>query len=145
MVTHWLEKYAAQVPITTRWADNDIYGHINNVTYYSFFDTAVNSLLVSSGVLDPAKGGQIGLVVETGCRYARALAFPVDLIAGVRVAHVGNSSVRYEVAIGTETDPVAAAEGFFVHVYVDRETRRPTPLSSALRATVTNWIIEKTE
>ena len=120
--------------ITTRWMDNDVYGHVNNVVYYSFFDTAVNATLIEAGVLDPATSEVIGLVVETGCRYAAALSFPADVDAGIRVARLGTSSVRYEVGLFDARGETAAAEGFFVHVYVDRTTRRPAPLPAQLRA-----------
>lgn len=120
--------------ITTRWMDNDVYGHVNNVVYYSFFDTAVNAALIEAGVLDPATSAIIGLVVETGCRYAAPLAFPAAIEAGIRVARLGTSSVRYEVGLFAAGEPSAAAEGFFVHVYVDRTTRRPAALPPPLRA-----------
>ncbi len=119
--------------IPTRWMDNDVYGHMNNVVHYSLFDTAVNGWLIEQGVLDLHKGEQIGLVVETGCRYRGELAFPDLVTAGLRVARLGSSSVRYEVGLFRNDDDEAAAEGFFVHVYVDRETRRPKPLNAALR------------
>jgi acyl-CoA thioester hydrolase len=120
--------------IATRWMDNDVYGHVNNVVYYSFFDTAVNATLIEAGVLDPVAGEVIGLVVETGCRYAASLSFPGDVEAGIRVAKIGTSSVRYEVGLFDAKGDEAAAEGFFVHVYVDRDTRKPTPLPAPLRA-----------
>jgi acyl-CoA thioester hydrolase len=120
--------------IPTRWMDNDIYGHMNNVVHYSLFDTAVNGWLVENGVLDIHAGPQIGLVVETGCRYFSELAFPDLVTAGLRVARLGSSSVRYEIGLFRNEEQLAAAEGFFVHVYVDRATRRPKPLSDALRA-----------
>jgi acyl-CoA thioester hydrolase len=126
--------YAAFRLITTRWADNDVYGHVNNVVYYSWFDTAVNAHLIEAGVLDIHAGAVIGLVVETGCRYAKPLAFPQVIEAGIRAAHIGTSSVRYEVGLFAEGEAQAAAEGFFIHVYVDRETRRPVPLPADLRA-----------
>ncbi len=126
--------YRAFKTITTRWMDNDIYGHMNNVVHYSLFDTAVNAWLIENGVLDIHKGTQIGLVVETGCRYFAEMAFPDIVHAGIRVAKLGNSSVRYEVGLFRNDEQDAAAEGFFVHVYVDAETRRPAPLNSALRA-----------
>jgi acyl-CoA thioester hydrolase len=114
--------------IPTRWMDNDAYGHVNNVIYYSWFDTAVNALLVDMGLLDIQQGRTIGLVVETGCRYHRSVAFPEIVEAGVRIARLGRSSVRWEVGIFTAGDDQVAAEGFFVHVYVDRVSRRPAPL-----------------
>lgn len=119
--------------IVTRWADNDVYGHINNVTYYSFFDTAVNAHLIEQGLLDIERSEMIGLVVETGCRYAAPLAYPQDIEAGIRVAKLGTSSVRYEVGIFAEGQAEPAAEGFFIHVYVDRQTRRPVPLPDEWR------------
>jgi acyl-CoA thioester hydrolase len=120
--------------ITTRWMDNDIYGHMNNVVHYSLFDAAVNGWLIEQGVLDIHNGEQIGLVVETGCRYFGELAFPDVVHAGLRVARLGSSSVRYEVGLFRNDEQTAAAEGFFVHVYVDRATRRPKPLGEGLRA-----------
>lgn len=122
------------MPITTRWMDNDAYGHVNNVVYYSWFDTVVNEYLIRAGVLDIEQGAVIGIVVQTQCHYFRELAFPETVTAGLRVAHIGNSSVRYEVAIFGEGDAQARAQGHFVHVYVDRRDRRPTALPAALRA-----------
>ncbi len=119
--------------ISTRWMDNDIYGHMNNVVHYSLFDTAVNGWLIERGVLDIHAGDQIGLVVETGCRYFSELAFPDVVTAGLRVAKLGSSSVRYEVGLFRNTEDLAAAEGFFIHVYVDRQSRRPKPLNLSLR------------
>jgi acyl-CoA thioester hydrolase len=125
-------RYARFRTIATRWMDNDIYGHVNNVHYYSYFDTAVNGWLVEAGALDIHSGGVIGLVVETQCNYFEPVAFPQVLEAGLRVAHVGSSSVRYEVGIFAAGAARAAAAGHFVHVYVDRPTRRPTRLPAAL-------------
>ena len=119
--------------ITTRWMDNDVYGHINNVVYYSFFDTAVNGYLVAQGALDIANGEVIGLVVETRCTYFKPVAFPDRVRAGLRVAHLGRSSVRYEVGIFRNDEMQAAAQGHFVHVYVDRASGRPAPLPDALK------------
>lgn len=126
--------YRAFRTLTTRWMDNDIYGHMNNVVHYSLFDAAVNGWLIENKVLDIHGGDQIGLVVETGCRYFGELAFPDVVTAGIRVAQIGSSSVRYEVGLFRNEEDVAAAEGFFVHVYVDRQTRRPKPLNPPLRA-----------
>ena len=126
--------YARFVEITTRWMDNDVYGHVNNVVYYSFFDTAVGQFLIESGVLDYEKGAVIGLVVETGCRYASAIAFPDRVTAGMRVAHLGTSSVRYEIGLFRNDEDQASAQGHFVHVYVDRATRRPVALPHEMRA-----------
>lgn len=120
--------------ITTRWMDNDIYGHVNNVTYYSYFDTAVNRYLIEAGVLDIHAGEVIGLVIETHCNYFAPLAFPRNVDAGIRVAHIGKSSVRYEIGLFEEGEPLAAACGHFVHVYVDRDNRRPTALPEAFLA-----------
>ena len=119
--------------ISTRWMDNDVYGHVNNVVYYSWFDTAVNRLLVVAGQIDIHKGSVIGLVAETGCRYFAPTAFPDQIEAGVRVAHVGSSSVRYEIGLFRNAEDEAAAVGYFVHVYVDRETKKPVPLTDAMR------------
>lgn len=119
--------------IATRWADNDVYGHVNNVVYYAFFDTAVNRYLIESGVLDIHDGDSIGLVVETSCRYHEPVAFPEAVDVGVRVVRIGNSSVVYEVGVFRDGAEAAAADGRFVHVYVDRVTRRPKPLAPAMR------------
>lgn len=120
--------YAHFSPITTRWMDNDVYGHVNNVTYYSYFDTAVNRYLIEAGVLDIHGGAVIGLVIETHCNYFAPLAFPKNVEAGIRVAHIGKSSVRYEIGLYEDGEALSAANGHFVHVYVDRLTRRPVPL-----------------
>ncbi|PPE70764.1 acyl-CoA thioesterase [Caldimonas thermodepolymerans] len=124
--------YRHFLPITTRWMDNDIYGHVNNVVYYSYFDTVVNQYLIAQGVLDIHAGEVIGLVVETQCNYFAPLAFPQTVEAGLRVARLGTSSVRYEVGLFAEGEPLTAARGHFVHVYVDRTTRRPAPLPASL-------------
>lgn len=114
--------------IGTRWMDNDAYGHVNNVVYYSWFDTAVNAYLIQQGVLDIHHGQTIGLVVETQCNYFSPLAFPQVVHAGIRVARLGKSSVRYEVGLFAEKATLTAAKGHFIHVYVDRATRRPIAL-----------------
>ncbi|MCB1455922.1 MAG: acyl-CoA thioesterase [Nitratireductor sp.] len=119
--------------LQTRWSDNDIYGHMNNVVHYSLFDTAINGWLVDEGLLDLHKGEVVGLVVETGCSYFSEMAFPDTVVAGIRVGHLGNSSVRYEIALFRNDEERAAAQGHFVHVYVDRESRKPVPLPFALR------------
>jgi acyl-CoA thioester hydrolase len=129
-----LSGYPHSRELTTRWKDLDAYGHMNNVVPYELFDTVVNAWLVEHGALDIAKGAVIGLVVETGCRYFEALAYPEPVVAALRVAHVGRSSVRYEVALFAKGARSAAAQGHFVHVYVDRATRRPVAeLPAALR------------
>lgn len=120
--------------IGTRWMDNDAYGHVNNVVYYSWFDTVVNAYLIEAGVLDVAHGDIIGLVVETQCNYFAPLAFPQNVEAGIRVAKLGNSSVRYEVGLFAQGAELAAAQGHFIHVYVDRQTRRPVPLPAKLKS-----------
>jgi acyl-CoA thioester hydrolase len=121
--------------IPTRWMDNDVYGHVNNVVYYSFFDTAVNGWLIEQGALDIAASPVVGFVVETGCHYFAPIAFPQPVTAGIRVAHVGRSSVRYEVALFAPGAETAAAQGHFIHVYVDRATQRPVrELPAALAA-----------
>ena len=124
--------------IGTRWMDNDVYGHINNVQYYSYFDTAVNRYLIEQGVLDIHAGGVIGLVVETHCNYFSSASFPDDIEAGLRVSHLGRSSVRYEVGLFVAGREQAVAQGHFVHVYVDSDSQQPVelpaPLSTALAA-----------
>jgi acyl-CoA thioester hydrolase len=111
--------------IDTRWMDNDVYGHVNNVVYYSWFDTAVNAYLIEQGALDIHHGETIGLVIETQCNYFAPLAFPQTIEAGIRVAKMGSSSVRYEIGLFAQDEDLCAARGHFVHVYVDKENRRP--------------------
>lgn len=122
--------------ISTRWADNDAYGHLNNVVYYGYFDTAVNRYLIEAGVLEVAGGAVIGLVVESHCNYFSPLAFPQAIDVGLRVARIGASSVRYEIGVFGADELVCAACGHFVHVYVDRRSRRPTALPPALIQTL---------
>ena len=119
--------------ITTRWLDNDVYGHVNNVVYYSFFDTVVNGYLVAQGALDIAKSEVIGLVVETQCNYFKPVAFPDRVSAGLRVEHIGTSSVRYGIGLFRNDDDDAAAQGHFVHVYVERNSSKPVPLPEQLK------------
>jgi len=128
------DTYKAFKTITTRWSDNDVYGHVNNVVYYSWFDTAVNGHLIEQGALDIEQGEVIGLVIETQCNYFAPLAFPQTVEAGIRVARIGSSSVRYEVGLFAQGEATTAAAGHFIHVYVDRATRRPTALPARLRA-----------
>jgi len=130
--------YKHFLPLQTRWADNDIYGHVNNVVYYGLFDTIVNEYLIAAGALDIHEGAVIGLVVETSCRFFAPLEFPQKLEGALRVAHIGNSSVRYELAIFKAGEDAPAAEGHFVHVYVDRETRASTILPEDFRAALEN-------
>lgn len=125
--------YQAFYPLQTRWNDNDIYGHMNNVVHYSLFDTAVNGWLMERGLLDPRTSQTFGLVVETGCKYHAEMGFPDKVTAGLRVAQLGSSSVKYEVALFRNDEQKATAEGFFVHVYVNRETHRPSKIEGDRR------------
>ncbi len=125
-------RYAALRAITTRWMDNDVYGHVNNVVYYAYFDSVVNRTLIEAGALDIQNSAVIGLVVETHCNYFSPLAFPQAIDAGLRVARIGGSSVRYDIGLFGEGDAQSAAHGHFIHVYVDRSTRRPAPLPERL-------------
>lgn len=122
--------------ITTRWMDNDAYGHVNNVIYYSFFDTVVNEYLIACGALDIQMSPVVGLVVETQCQYFRPVTFPDKITAGLRVGRMGNSSVRYEIGLFRNDDDEAAAQGYFIHVYVDRVSNRPVSLPDQLRETL---------
>jgi acyl-CoA thioester hydrolase len=126
--------------IDTRWMDNDAYGHVNNVVYYSWFDTVVNAHLIEQGVLDIHKGAVIGLVIETQCNYFAPIEFPQTVEAGLRVAHIGLSSVRYEVGLFIKGQPLTAAKGYFVHVYVDRQSRKPGALPSPLQSVLENLL-----
>ena len=135
---HPRSAYRHFLPIATRWMDNDVYGHVNNVVYYSYFDTVVNEYLISQGALDIASSPVIGLVVETGCSYFASITFPEKIVAGLRVARIGNSSVRYEVGLFREGGEQAVAQGHFVHVYVDRATLKPQALAGTLMAALNN-------
>jgi acyl-CoA thioester hydrolase len=126
--------YKHFLTIETRWMDNDVYGHVNNVVYYSFFDTAVNRYLIDEGVLDIRAGETIGFVVETSCTYEKPIAFPDRVTAGIRVGRIGTSSVRYEIGIFRNDDDESAAHGHFVHVYVDRTAERSRPIPEPMRA-----------
>ena len=128
------DQYRHFLTIPTRWMDNDVYGHVNNVVYYSFFDTVVNKFLMEERQLDYSKGEVVGLVVETKCQYFAPIAFPDVVVAGIKVAHIGTSSVRYEIGLFKNDEEKPAAEGHFVHVYVTRSTNKPTPLSSEMRS-----------
>jgi acyl-CoA thioester hydrolase len=125
--------YRVWQPITTRWADNDAYGHVNNTVYYAWFDTAVNAWLIEAGLLDIETGDPIGLVVETGCRYARPLSYPEPVEVGLAVESIGRASVRYRLGVFGRGQAEAAAEGHFIHVYVDRAGRRPAAMPDAWR------------
>ncbi len=126
--------------IPTRWMDVDIYGHVNNVQYLSFFDTAVNGWYVDEGLLDPARSEEIFLVVETGCQYFAELVFPERVTAGIGIERIGSSSVVYTIALFKEGQQSAAAQGRFVHVLVDRENRRPTPIREEMRTALSRLL-----
>ena len=126
--------YRRFLAIPTRWMDNDSYGHVNNVTYYSYFDTAVNEHLIVDGGLDIVGGPAIGVVVETMCRFKKSLSFPDTIDAGLRVVKIGTSSVRYEIGLFRQGDDEPAATGHFVHVWVDRANQRQVPVPPAIRA-----------
>lgn len=126
--------YPVRRELSTRWADNDAYGHVNNTVHYQWFDTAVNAWLIEAGLLDVAEGDPIGLVVETGCRYAAPLSYPEPVEIGLGVERLGDSSVTYRLGVFARGAAEAAAEGHFTHVYVGRESRRPAPLPEAWRA-----------
>jgi len=136
--------YKHVMRIGTRWKDNDIYGHVNNVEYYSYFDTVINAYLIASGALDIHHGAVIGLCAESHCKFLDSLAFPQAVDAGLRVAHLGKSSVRYEIGLFAEDKETCAAQGWFVHVFVDRVTRKSTPLPDSLRAALTALQVEPT-
>lgn len=133
---HWF------LGLPTRWMDNDVYGHVNNVTYYSFFDTAVARFLIANGVLDLGTSPTVGLVVETSCRYFAPLAFPDEVTAGLRCGRLGTSSIRYEIGLFRNGEDRASAEGHFVHVYVERAAQdRAVPLPAALREAATRLLL----
>ena len=134
-------RYPHFLAIPTRWMDNDNYGHVNNVVYYLYFDTVINEYLIRAGGLDIADGRIIGLAVETFCRFHQELTFPEVIDAGLRVAKLGNTSVRYEIAIFKAGEDEAAASGHFVHVFVDRRTRKPTPIPPAIRAALEPLVV----
>lgn len=121
--------------IPTRWMDNDVYGHVNNVVYYSYFDTLINRYLIDAGKLDFQNGPIIGLAVESFCRFHKSFAYPETVLGGLRIGRLGTSSVRYEIGLFSENDAeqTARAEGHFVHVFVDRQSQRPTPIPSPMR------------
>ncbi len=141
---HHRDDYLHFYPITTRWMDNDAYGHVNNILYYSWFDTIVNALLIQGGALDVERSPVIALVIETGCHYFSPIVFPQRVTAGLRVASIGRSSIRYEIGIFCNDDPLAAAQGFLVHVAVDRATRRPVEIPTAMRTLLTPLIFTST-
>jgi acyl-CoA thioester hydrolase len=127
------EAYAHFEPIETRWGDNDVYGHVNNVAYYAFFDTVVNRWLIENDLLDLKTSSNIFLVVETGCAYAREVSFPASLQIGIGITRLGTSSMQYQLGVFAQGRSEAAAQGRFVHVLVEKATRRPVPIAGALR------------
>jgi acyl-CoA thioester hydrolase len=133
-------EYPHLLAIPTRWMDNDIFGHVNNVVYYSYFDTVINRYLIEEGGLDPQAGAVVGMAVETGCRFHRSLAFPDVVQVGLRIGHLGRSSVRYEIGIFRNDEPSACADGHFVHVFVERVTQRPVPIPAPIRGALERLI-----
>lgn len=129
--------------IPTRWADNDIYGHVNNSVYYFYFDTVVNQWLIEAGLLTLGQSKTIGLVVETGCAFFAPISFPQAVHAGLRVTKIGTSSVRYEIGLFANGEQSSAARGHFMHVYVDEKTRRPVEISGSMRETLGKLMREK--
>jgi acyl-CoA thioester hydrolase len=127
--------------LPTRWMDNDVYGHVNNALYYAFFDTAINQYLIKEGGLDIDRGNIIGLAAESHCQYLQALAFPEVVEVGLRVGKLGNASVRYELGVFSVGETYAAAAGYFVHVFVDRETRRPVAIPINIRAALERLLV----
>jgi acyl-CoA thioester hydrolase len=137
-----LADYPHITEITIRWKDNDVYGHVNNVEYYSYFDTAINEYLIAQGGLDIHAGAVIGLCVESSCRFDASLSFPGRVTAGLRVVKLGGSSVRYEIGLFDAGTGELAAQGYFVHVFVDRRTRRPATIPKDLRVALTRLLRE---
>ncbi len=128
--------------ISTRWNDNDIYGHLNNVIYYELFDTAVNKWLIKNNLIEIQNGNNIGLIVQSGCNYFSSFAYPEDIDAGIRVTKIGNSSVRYEVGLFKPNDDLASADGFFIHVYVDRASNKPVKLDYEFKKKIDTIFVE---
>ncbi|WP_278491847.1 acyl-CoA thioesterase [Acinetobacter gyllenbergii] len=135
------EQFKFFFPIQTRWADNDLYGHVNNVTYYSYFDTAANSLLIQKTGFDIHHSEIIGLVVDSACSFQQELSFPEVVEVGVAIGKIGNSSLRYELAIFKQGQQQAAAQGHFVHVFVDRESRKSTAIPEAMRDALNHYLL----
>jgi len=135
------DRYPHFMPLQTRWSDNDIYGHINNVTYYSYFDTVVNCYLIDEGGLDIQSADVIGVVVETMCNFRESIAYPELLEAGLRVAKLGNSSVRFEIGIFRKGEAEASAAGHFIHVFVDRSTNKPVPTPDEIRSALERLVV----
>lgn len=137
-----IDDFSYVVQLGTRWSDNDLYGHVNNVVYYSYFDTVANRFLIEQAGLDIHHGQMIGLVVDSGCSYFAPVAFPERLRGALRIAHLGRSSVRYEIAIFREDDPIAVAQGHFVHVFVNRDSRQSLPITDPIRAALSRLLIQ---
>jgi len=135
-------QYAQFMSVQTRWMDNDVYGHVNNVVYYSYFDTVVNRYLIDPGGLDFHNAPIVGIMAETMCRFYRSFAYPEGIDAGLRVGRLGSSSVRYEVGLFGEGDDLARAEGHLVHVFVERATNKPVPIPSGIRAALEKLIVD---
>ena len=135
-------EYNHFILLGTRWNDNDIYGHMNNVIYYELFDTAVNKWLFTNNLLDIQNGKNIGLIVKSGCDFFSSFAYPEDIEAGIRVTKIGTSSVRYEVGLFRKNQQLSSADGFFIHVYVDRETNKPLPLDYTFKKALDTLLIE---
>jgi len=137
-----LDSYPHHLTLPTRWADNDVYGHVNNSVYYFYFDTVVNKWLIENGLLEVGKSEVIGLVVGTSCDYFAPISFPDTVVAGLRAAKVGSSSVTYEIGLFRNDETTASAQGHFVHVYVDEKTRRPVKISDTMRKTLNDILGE---
>ncbi|MFC4701236.1 acyl-CoA thioesterase [Glaciecola siphonariae] len=138
---HTPDQYYTHIPITTRWMDNDIYGHVNNVVYYSYFDTIVNQFLIERGGLDIANGHNIGLIVHSKCDYHASIAFPIQIKGGFRVNRLGNSSVEYGVAIFADDSKTACAQGVLTHVFVERSSQKPVRITGKLRAALESAVM----
>ncbi len=136
------DDFAHFLSIPTRWMDNDVYGHVNNVVYYAYFDTVICRYLIDEAKLDIVNGPVLPFTVENGCRYHRSLTFPQVIDAGLRVVHIGNSSVRYEIALFDEREQACVAEGYFVDVFVDRVTRRSVAIPSDIRRVLANLLVK---
>lgn len=141
-VTETRQRYPHFLAIPTRWMDNDIYGHVNNVVYYSYFDTVINEYLIRQGGLDIAAGAIIGVCVESTCRFHHELTFPEEVDAGLRVGKLGNTSARYEIGLFRQGEDKPAATGHFVHVFIDRQSRRPEAIPVKIREALARLVVE---
>ncbi len=137
--------YKHFLSLQTRWMDNDYYGHVNNVVYYSYFDTLLTRYLIDHGHLDVRQGGVVGIAVESLCRFHKSFAFPETIDGGLRVGKLGRSSVRYEIGLFSQGDDLAGAEGYFVHVFVERQSQRPTPIPDRVREALTRIAVQGAE